>query len=1004
MAEPSRSGRSARRRTCSSENHWFDASLIPKSHTMGFETGNNFHTASRDNEMYDLGRQFSKIAVDAFRLDADKVERIRAVDQCSSAFQDMVATRPSESEEARQTTVTRAHHHSQPRQYRHWQYQTQVNQNVPSLQHAEMVRSTPRAGSTSSSRSALTNRSHPLTPSNSKNTSNLTFTTFLEGTKQMTKLHNAPSQPVLMHASSCGSDESAEQNLPQDTQSPKRPFSIHLTSKVDQHHRRYLHHQMPSSPDSSLSEKVDHSVPSGCKMRLAPSCPSQLGPTMLGLVNANSPERTTATKITLATTTTTTSTAATNATTIATNCPANIVATPVNTTKSCQKSISKDRVCAAPLRSGTFGLYNIQETIGVGNFSQVKLATHVLTKELVAIKVLDKTRMDAPTRRLLLREISILEMLHHPNIVRLYEVMETLTRLHLVMEYVAGGDLNKRINTHGKFTENEAKIIFAQLIAAVNHLHERNIFHRDIKADNILFTQRTPTHSQSCTNSGNMPSSSPTAHTNRTSGVKSNGYRRHIRKWFHNKSRDAVSVYPRSRSETRPDSSTRRSVTPSETRLTRAKPSKTRLNRSRWDSSHANADLGAYGDRCNTQDISLCPEYYRVKLADFGFSKLTLTQNQPLTTFCGSPAYAAPELFQAQNYQGGPVDMWALGIVLFFLLTGLLPYRGSTVGHVRRLVLENRGLQPPEWLSDGARTLYLKLTARQPSDRPSSRTLLRCENSDQQCKPTRTDDKTNASQISSRDETVDLQPWLTWLSGQIFPKALPRFSKCPPLVCSLRRKNTKKSEEVEPEVSDTAKTIIDIKSSNTNTTNAATTVTTNPSTCSIPEEEQKTAKQSVRSDLEHCRQKQLSKEVHSPQSASSLSTDEQKSIQTNSIQSSQSLAGDAEMEAARMLLELGVTREEIAASDNQDSRSAVTGAYRIMLHRAHRARRLSHLDPTKPASPINRSGIPNSVSTPQMHPDPQSSTEQKNKRHRTLSPRRTAAYHGKKTSRFCVIL
>lgn len=130
--------------------------------------------------------------------------------------------------------------------------------------------------------------------------------------------------------------------------------------------------------------------------------------------------------------------------------------------------------------------------------------------------------------------------------------------------------------------------------------------------------------------------------------------------------------------------------------------------------------------------------------------------------------------------------MWALGIVLFFLLTGLLPYRGSTVGHVRRLVLENRGLQPPDWLSDGARTLYLKLTARQPSDRPSSRALLRCESSDQQCKSTRNADKTNSPQISAGDETVDLQPWSTWLSGQIFPKALPRFSKCPPVILSVQ--------------------------------------------------------------------------------------------------------------------------------------------------------------------------------------------------------------------------
>lgn len=158
------------------------------------------------------------------------------------------------------------------------------------------------------------------------------------------------------------------------------------------------------------------------------------------------------------------------------------------------------------------------------------------------------------------------------------------------------------------------------------------------------------------------------------------------------------------------------------------------------------------------------------------------------------------------------------------------------------------------------------------------------------------------------------------------------------LICSLRRKNVKKSEEVEPEASDTTKTIIDIKCSNTNTANAATTttVTTNPSISSIPEEDQKIIKESVPSDLEYSKQKQFNKDVLSPHSASSLSTDEQKSTQTDSIQSAQSLAGDAEMEAARMLLELGVTREEIAASDNQDSRSAVTGAYRIMLHRAHR--------------------------------------------------------------------
>ncbi|CAH8619722.1 unnamed protein product, partial [Heterobilharzia americana] len=133
------------------------------------------------------------------------------------------------------------------------------------------------------------------------------------------------------------------------------------------------------------------------------------------------------------------------------------------------------------------GFYRILNTIGSGNFSQVKLATHILTQERVAIKVIDKSKMDSVTRRLLSREISILESLHHPNIIRLYEVIETMTRLNLVMEYVAGGDLNRRIVKFGKLTEHEGRIVFAQLIAAVNHLHERNIIHRDIKAENILF-------------------------------------------------------------------------------------------------------------------------------------------------------------------------------------------------------------------------------------------------------------------------------------------------------------------------------------------------------------------------------------------------------------------------------------------------------------------------------------------------------------------------------------
>lgn len=90
--------------------------------------------------------------------------------------------------------------------------------------------------------------------------------------------------------------------------------------------------------------------------------------------------------------------------------------------------------------------------------------------EKVAIKILDKTKLDERTQRLLLREITSMERLHHPNIIRLYEVIETPTEIDIVTEYAPGGELYTRIYKEGKFQEDEAKCIFAQLTAAVEHM------------------------------------------------------------------------------------------------------------------------------------------------------------------------------------------------------------------------------------------------------------------------------------------------------------------------------------------------------------------------------------------------------------------------------------------------------------------------------------------------------------------------------------------------------
>ncbi|KAF5903733.1 serine/threonine-protein kinase NIM1-like, partial [Clarias magur] len=88
----------------------------------------------------------------------------------------------------------------------------------------------------------------------------------------------------------------------------------------------------------------------------------------------------------------------------------------------------------------------------------------------VAIKVLDKMRLDLQSQRMLFREVSIMESLFHPNLLRLYEVMEVPSRLYLVLEYAGGGDLHARISSQGKLSDLESKLVFAQILSAVKYM------------------------------------------------------------------------------------------------------------------------------------------------------------------------------------------------------------------------------------------------------------------------------------------------------------------------------------------------------------------------------------------------------------------------------------------------------------------------------------------------------------------------------------------------------
>ncbi|XP_028319324.1 serine/threonine-protein kinase NIM1 [Gouania willdenowi] len=253
------------------------------------------------------------------------------------------------------------------------------------------------------------------------------------------------------------------------------------------------------------------------------------------------------------------------------------------------------------------GFYKVRGEIGSGTFSRVKMAFHALTKDKVALKILDRTRMDAQAQRLLSKEISSMELLQHPNVVRLYEVVETPSRLYLVLEYAGGGDLHNRICNEGKLSDNTSKVTFAQILSAVKYMHNLNIIHRDLKAENILFT------------------------------------------------------------------------------------------------------------------CSGC-----VKVADFGFSTQLSNRNMMLDTFCGSPPYAAPELFRDESYAGPLVDVWAMGVLLFFMVTGSMPFRAETMGKLRRCIMGGAYSVPP-WVPGPCQRLIRGILKVAPNERYAMDQMLGCD-------------------------------------------------------------------------------------------------------------------------------------------------------------------------------------------------------------------------------------------------------------------------------------
>ncbi|VDO80661.1 unnamed protein product [Schistosoma curassoni] len=189
-----------------------------------------------------------------------------------------------------------------------------------------------------------------------------------------------------------------------------------------------------------------------------------------------------------------------------------------------------------------------------------------------------------------------MKLLDHPNIVKLFEIIDNDKILYLVMEYASGGEVFDYLVAHGRMKEKEARAKFRQIVSAVQYCHQKHIIHRDLKAENLLL----------------------------------------------------------------------------------------------------DADMN-------------------IKLADFGFSN-EFSPGTKLDTFCGSPPYAAPELFQGKKYDGPEVDVWSLGVILYTLVSGSLPFDGQTLRELRERVLRGK-YRIPFYMSTDCESLLKKMLVLNPSKR-----------------------------------------------------------------------------------------------------------------------------------------------------------------------------------------------------------------------------------------------------------------------------------------------
>lgn len=276
------------------------------------------------------------------------------------------------------------------------------------------------------------------------------------------------------------------------------------------------------------------------------------------------------------------------------------------------KTISIESIKILNIKDEIIGTGNIENYIigtqvGQGAYAIVRSAIEKKNNKKIALKTYEKNKLeDQHRKRCVKREIDVMGILNHPNIVKLYEVIDTPDQLHLAMEYVGGSSLHNHLKKrpNRKLEEPEARRIFKQILQAIEHLHERNVCHRDIKLENILLDDDD-----------------------------------------------------------------------------------------------------------------------NVKIIDFGFATC-FSHDKKAKIFCGTPSYMAPEIVNRVEYAGPPVDIWALGVLLYILICGNYPFRAQDDEGLYQKIKFGQYIIPSN-VSQGVRSLINRILRLQADKRPSISDLLK---------------------------------------------------------------------------------------------------------------------------------------------------------------------------------------------------------------------------------------------------------------------------------------